>query len=96
MPIHENPEQAEGDTAVSDEGGAPTEVTMDTDTRPIWEKVQDKTEELTTKVARYFEDKNDAEGESNPIVNPPHTTNGRRMGEAPNHAYTICCLVSAL
>ena len=96
MPIHENPEPAERDTAVSDEGGTPMEVTIDTDTRPIWEKVQDKTEELTTKAARHFEDKNDAEGESAPIVKPPHATNGRRMGETPNHAHTICCVVSTL
>ena len=47
------------------------EATSDIDTRPAWEQLQDKAEELTKKVARHFEDQNDAEGENNPFVKPP-------------------------
>ena len=71
MPIHEQSEPTEKNAAVSDEGGLPMEVTSDIDTRPAWDKLQDKAEELTKKVARHLEDQNDAQGENNPFVKPP-------------------------
>ena len=33
--------------------------TVDIDTRPVWEKLQNKMEDLAVRVARHFEDNND-------------------------------------
>ena len=46
-------------------------VTVDTDARPVWEELQDKAEKLEEKVARYFEDKNDEDGNKPPVVKAP-------------------------
>ena len=71
MPVLDNLETTEGDEAVRDEGGLPEEVTIDIDTRPVWEKLQDKIEELTKKVARHFEDQNEREGCQPPMIRAP-------------------------
>ena len=45
---------------------------IDTDTRPVWEKVQVKVDELEDKVARYFDDTNGKIGRTPPIIKAPH------------------------
>ena len=48
-----------------------SKVTVDIDTRPTWEKMQDKVEDLMGTVARYFEGKNDENGDKPPILTSP-------------------------
>ena len=49
---------------------------IDTDTRPVWEKLHDKIKDLTVKVARHFEDQNDQTAWKVPMVKaPPQPTN---------------------
>ena len=45
---------------------------VDTDTRPNWEKMQDKVEDLIGRAARHFEDNNDRRGDGPPIVTAPN------------------------
>ena len=54
-----------------DEEGAAEEKLVDTDTRPVWEKMEDKVEDLATRVIRHFEDQNDNTGWQPPMVKPP-------------------------
>ena len=42
-----------------------------TDTRPVWEKMQDKVEELADQVTRYFEDDNGKDERRPPIIKAP-------------------------
>ena len=44
---------------------------IDTDTRPIWEKMQDKVEELADQVTRHFEDDNGRDGRKPPVIKAP-------------------------
>lgn len=62
----EMPLQHEGEDEIVNENKV-----IDTDTRPVWEKMQDQVEELQKKVARHFEDRNDQSGQSPPIVKSP-------------------------
>ena len=41
------------------------------DTRPVWEKMQDKIEDLNTRVVRHFEDQNDRNNWAPPMVKTP-------------------------
>ena len=41
------------------------------DTRPVWEKMQDKIEDLNTRVVRHFEDQNDRNNWTPPMVKTP-------------------------
>ena len=44
---------------------------IDTDTRPVWEKMQEKIKRLSEKVAIHFEDRNENESRKQPIVKAP-------------------------
>ena len=44
---------------------------IDTDTKPIWEKMQDKIEDLTGKVAEYFDDSVKPSSRTPPIIKAP-------------------------
>ena len=48
-----------------------TKEVIDTDTRPVWEKMQDKIEELIGRVAEYFDDNNDKSERKPPIIKAP-------------------------
>ena len=52
---------------------------IDTDTRPVWEKMQDKVEESTDRVARYFDDTNEQIGRQPPIIKAPQQFTKREI-----------------
>ena len=55
----------------TEEKVAAEEKVVDIDMRPVWEKMQDKVEDLATKVTRHFEDNNDRTGWQPPMVKTP-------------------------
>ena len=61
------------------------------------EALQRKVEELNERVARYFEDENDNQGDKPPIIkSPPPTTDGRGVGETSNDSHILRAMVSTL
>ena len=47
------------------------EKVVDTDTRPVWEKMAEKMEDITVRVARHFEDENDQTKWKTPMIKAP-------------------------
>ena len=78
--LHENEgactEEAEGDKDVVPKGKSSKnqeneQRVINTDTRPVWEKMQDEVEEFTDRVARYFDDANEQTGRQPPTIKAP-------------------------
>ena len=73
--LEANPKEDEwnvvGDKEVQDKSKAEEAETVDTDTRPVWEKMHDQVEDLNVRVARHFEDSNDADEWKVPMVKSP-------------------------
>ena len=67
----------------------------DTDTRPVWEKMQDKVEDLSGRVARHFEDRNDGHGDGPPIVKSPQQPTAEEWARHQT-THTLCSMVQSL
>lgn len=66
------------------------------DTRPVWEKLQDKAEDLQEKVARYFEDRNDENGDKPPILKSPQQPTAEEVERHQTTHTPLCSMVSLL
>ena len=70
-----------------------SKVTIDTDTRPVWEKMQEKVDKLADQVTRHFEDEQQQGARKPPIVNtPPQPTKEEMEQHATTHTpYASWC-----
>ena len=68
-------------------------VTIDTDTRPVWEKLENKVDDLTVKVARHFADQNEQTTWKIPMVKaPPQPTKDEWERHQLTHTpFAPCC-----
>ena len=67
-PIHEKAGDLTAEAEETEDVVAEEVKEVDTDKRPVWEKMQDEMEDLTVRVARHFEDTNDQTGWQPPMV----------------------------
>ena len=94
MPVQES-ESGDPEAEENGEGcGAECEddETVNTDTRAVWEKIQEKAEELQEQVAIHFEDQNDRENHEPPIIKAPiHPIRDQWERHQTNHTpYELC------
>ena len=62
------------------------EKVADIDARPVWEKMDDHVKDLSIRVARHFEDKNDEIGWKPPMIKtPPQPTHDEWLGHQLTH-----------